>query len=68
MEDWLQSVKMERYIPIFQQSGITSVNQLVHLQEPDLREMGITLAGHLHRLTQGIESGLELKRTSTIAT
>ena len=58
---------MERYIPQFQQNGITSVNQLVHLTEPDLREMGITLAGHLHKLTQSIESGyMELKRTSTI--
>jgi hypothetical protein len=56
---------MERYIPHFQKNGITSVNQLVHLTEPDLREMGITLAGHLHKLTQSIESGyIELKRTS----
>ena len=69
VEDWLESVKMERYVPLFQQNGINSVNQLVHLTEPDLREMGITLAGHLHRLTQSIESGyVELKRNSTFAT
>lgn len=67
VEEWLGSVKMERYIPMFQQNGITSVNQLVHLTEPDLREMGITLAGHLHRLTQSIESGyMELKRASSV--
>ena len=67
VEDWLESVKMERYIPYFQQNGINSVNQLVHLTEPDLREMGITLAGHLHKLTQSIESGyMELKRISSV--
>lgn len=58
---------MERYVPQFQQSGVTSVNQLVHLTEPDLREMGITLAGHLHKLTQSIENGyMELKRASYV--
>ena len=68
VEDWLESVKMERYIPNFQENGINSVNQLVHLTEPDLREMGITLAGHLHKLTQSIESGyMELKRSSVAA-
>ncbi len=68
VEDWLESVKMERYIPVFRDNGINSVNQLVHLTEPDLREMGITLAGHLHRLTQSIENGyMELKRSSSIA-
>ena len=68
VEDWLESVKMDRYIPMFQDNGINSVNQLVHLTESDLREMGITLAGHLHRLTQSIESGyMELKRSSSVA-
>ncbi len=66
VEEWLESVKMERYVPHFQQNGITSVNQLVHMTEPDLRGMGITLAGHLHKLTQSIESGyMELKRISS---
>ena len=60
---------MERYIPTFQDNGVTSVNQLVHLTETDLRDMGIELAGHLHKLTQSIESGyMELKRTSSVAT
>ena len=68
VEDWLKSIKMERYIPLFQQNGIHSVKQVVHLTEPDLKEMGIFLAGHLHRLTQSIESGvIELKRNSTLA-
>jgi len=66
VEDWLTSVKMERYIPHFQEQGITTANQLVHLTESDLREMGITLAGHLNKLTTSIESGyVEMKRNST---
>ncbi len=68
VEDWLESVKMERYIPTFQESGVNSVNQLVHLTEIDLRDMGITLAGHLNRLTQSIDNGYsELKRNSSVA-
>ena len=67
VEDWLTSVKMERYIPTFRDNGVSSVNQLVHLTESDLREMGITLAGHLHKLTSSIENGyVEMKRNSTV--
>ena len=65
VEEWLLSVKMERYIPVFADNGINSVNQLVHMTESDLREMGITLAGHLHKLTSSIENGyVEMKRNS----
>ena len=69
VEEWLVSVKMERYIPKFQEHGINTVNQLVHMTENDLRDMGITLAGHLHKLTSSIESGyVEMKRNSTFHT
>ena len=47
---------MDRYAPYFENNGVTTVNQLVHITEDDLRQMGITLAGHLHRITESVEA------------
>jgi len=59
VDDWLRAIKMERYIPVFQRNGINSTHLCMQLTKVDLEEMGISLAGHLHKLTQSIENAHE---------
>ena len=42
MEDWLRSNGLGRYIPAFEAEGITA-DQLSHLTNSDLRELGLTM-------------------------
>ena len=58
MDDWLKAIctKLERYIQIFQRNGINSTHLCMQLMKADLEEMGISLVGHLHNLTQSIEN------------
>lgn len=57
VEEWLTTIKMERYSSHFQKHGLTTVNECMQLTRKDLQDMGITLAGHLHKLTTSIEAG-----------
>ena len=67
VDEWLQAIKMDRYIPIFQRQGITDIGQCMHLTKIDLEEMGITLAGHLHKITQSVDyAHMELGRQPSV--
>ena len=58
---------MDRYIPIFQHQGITDIGQCMQLTKIDLEEMGITLAGHLHKITQSVDyAHMELGRQPSV--
>ena len=69
VDDWLRAIKMERYIyiPIFHRNGVNSTHLCMQLMKVDLEEMGISLAGHLHKLTQSIENAhAELDRQPSV--
>lgn len=55
VDEWLRAIKMDRYIPTFQHHGITNIGQCMQLTKMNLEEMGITLAGHLHKITQSVD-------------
>ena len=57
VEEWLGTIKMERYATHFEKHGLTTVNACMQLTRKDLQDMGITLAGHLHKITASIEAG-----------
>ena len=59
VDDWLRAIKMECYIPVFQRHGINSTHLCMQLTMADREEIGISLAGHLHKLTQSIENARE---------
>ena len=55
VEKWLLAIKMERYKDKFNEAGLNDINQVLQLTEADLKTMGITLSGHLYRITSSIE-------------
>ena len=55
LEEWLVAIKMERYKDKFEENGFKDINQILRLTEADLKAMGITLSGHLYRITTSIE-------------
>ncbi|XP_076451598.1 ephrin type-A receptor 4-like isoform X2 [Babylonia areolata] len=56
VEDWLVSIKMERYIPAFVQAGISSMEQACHLTVRDLLNIGVTLVGHQKKIMNSIQT------------
>ncbi|XP_025080745.1 ephrin type-B receptor 1-B-like isoform X2 [Pomacea canaliculata] len=56
IEDWLASIKMERYIPSFLQAGVVTMEQACHLTVRDLLNIGITLVGHQKKIMNSIQT------------
>lgn len=46
VEEWLNSIKMTRYLENFHAGGINSMDAVVNITVKDLTELGITLVGH----------------------
>ncbi|KAL8574403.1 Ephrin type-A receptor 4 [Nucella lapillus] len=56
VEDWLESIKMDRYVGSFQQAGISTMEQASHLTLRDLLGMGITLVGHQKKIMNSLQT------------
>lgn len=56
VEDWLISIKMERYIPSFMQASILTMEQTYHLTVRDLLNIGVALVGHQKKIMNSIQT------------
>ncbi|XP_077998531.1 ephrin type-B receptor 1-B-like [Glandiceps talaboti] len=54
--EWLESIKMGRYIDTFVESGYISLHDVVQLTLHDLPRMGITLVGHQKKIMNSIQT------------
>lgn len=50
VEEWLNSIKMARYLENFHAGGIKSMDAVVNLTVKELTDLGITLVGHQKKL------------------
>ena len=57
VNEWLDGLKMGKYKPNFEERGITTTNEVLNLDEQQLRKMDITLAGHISKITRSIAVG-----------
>jgi hypothetical protein len=57
VNEWLEGLKMGKYKPNFEERGITTTNEVLNLDEQQLRKMDITLAGHISKITRSIAVG-----------
>nr|KAI8736366.1 ephrin type-B receptor 1-B-like isoform X1 [Biomphalaria glabrata] len=56
VEEWLQTIKMERYLGLFQNAGLTTMDKVRHLTVRDLLNMGISLVGHQKKIMNSIQT------------
>lgn len=56
VEDWLVSIKMDRYISAFMQAGVVTMEQACHLTVRDLINVGVTLVGHQKKIMNSIQT------------
>ena len=64
IEDFLKSIQMGKYIELFQQSKLLTVEDCYKLDEDDLEKMGVTLGGHQHKIIKNIKIRQEELGTS----
>ncbi|KAB0403386.1 hypothetical protein E2I00_007403, partial [Balaenoptera physalus] len=53
--EWLESIRMKRYILHFQSAGLDTMERVLDLTAEDLAQMGITLPGHQKRILCSIQ-------------
>ncbi|XP_059144235.1 ephrin type-A receptor 8-like [Physella acuta] len=56
VEDWLLSIKMERYLNLFLAAGYTTMDQVRHVTVRDLLNMGVSLVGHQKKMMNSIQT------------
>ena len=56
IEEWLTSLKMDRYIEHFLQAGFTGMDQVALVTLKDLTALGITLVGHQKKIMNSIQT------------
>lgn len=56
VEEWLNVIKMERYIDTFLSAGYTSMDQILRLTVKDLDTLGITLLGHQKKIMNSVQT------------
>ncbi|XP_064643190.1 ephrin type-B receptor 1-B-like isoform X2 [Lineus longissimus] len=56
IEEWLTSIKMDRYIDSFLQSGYSSMDLIAKITIKDLINMGITLVGHQKKIMNSVQT------------
>lgn len=56
VDDWLQYINMGKYWETFQANGIDTLNKVAQLNEDDLNEIGIKLAGHRNKMKKSIKA------------
>lgn len=55
ISEWLESIRMKRYIENFQVAGLDTMESLLELTTEDLKKMGITMPGHQKRILCSIQ-------------
>ncbi|XP_023013545.1 ephrin type-B receptor 2 isoform X3 [Leptinotarsa decemlineata] len=56
VEEWLNSIKMTRYLENFHSGGVTSMDAVVNLTVKELTELGITLVGHQKKIMNSVQN------------
>ncbi|XP_060534436.1 ephrin type-B receptor 2 isoform X2 [Cylas formicarius] len=56
VEEWLNSIKMTRYLENFHAGGVNSMDAVVNLTVKELTEMGITLVGHQKKIMNSVQN------------
>lgn len=56
VEEWLNSIKMARYLENFHAGGINSMDAVVNLTVKELTELGITLVGHQKKIMNSVQN------------
>ncbi|XP_054858243.1 ephrin type-A receptor 1 isoform X2 [Eublepharis macularius] len=53
--EWLESIRMKRYIINFRTAGLNTMESVLELSAEDLKQMGVTLPGHQKRILCSIQ-------------
>ena len=56
VDEWLQSINMDKYSELFHAANINSLDKVTGLGDEDLREMGIKLIGHRNKMNKSIKA------------
>lgn len=56
VEEWLNSIKMARYLENFHAGGINTMDAVVNLTVKELSELGITLVGHQKKIMNSVQN------------
>ena len=56
IEEWLTSIKMERYIEHFLQAGYCTMDDVSRLTAQELVNMSITLIGHQKKIMNSVQT------------
>ena len=56
VDDWLTTIKMERYIENFAGARITSMDQVTMLTLTDLDTIGVKLLGHQKKIMNSVQT------------
>lgn len=56
VEEWLNSIKMARYLENFERVGINSIEKVARLSLKDLTAIGVMLAGHQKKIMNSIQT------------
>lgn len=56
VEDWLNSIKMARYVEKFHAANITDMDSVVNLNVQQLTLLGITLVGHQKKIMNSVQT------------
>ena len=54
LSEWLESVKMQDYLPFFTTAGYHYPTQLIALDDEALRRIGIPLVGHRNKILKNV--------------
>lgn len=55
ISEWLESIRMKRYIINFRTAGLDTMESVLDLSTNDLKQMGVTLPGHQKRILCSIQ-------------
>ncbi|KAM7180796.1 ephrin type-A receptor 1 isoform 1-T1 [Macrochelys suwanniensis] len=53
--EWLESIRMKRYIINFRTAGLDTMESILELTTEDLKKMGVSLSGHQKRILCSIQ-------------
>ncbi|XP_044261183.1 ephrin type-B receptor 1-B isoform X5 [Tribolium madens] len=56
VEEWLNSIKMARYLENFHAGGVNTMDAVVNLTVKELTELGITLVGHQKKIMNSVQN------------
>ena len=56
VEEWLSSIKMDRYTAIFLHAGYQHMEQVAQIALKDLLDLNITLVGHQKKIINSVQT------------